>query len=154
MDTFLCLAKAGCQWGELTGGFLPYKTVYQVFAAWNRKGVLAAIHYRLRAYSREQARPRCGSTEAIIDSQPVRSTGLAEEVGYDAGKKTKGRRRFNMVDTLGHILSILITPAAHPDREGAKEMAYESLCPHDWMQKMWVDESYSGEDLARHVKGL
>jgi transposase len=59
-----------------------------------------------------------------------------------------------MVDTLGHILSILITPADRPEREGAKEMLDQSRCHHGWLRKLWVDGGFSGEDFANHVKSL
>ena len=106
VNALLYLAKSGCQWSLLPKSFPPYKTVYHIFAAWTREGLMAAIHDRLRAYARKQEGRRSRPTAAIIDSQTVRSAGLASEVGYDAGKKTKGRKRFIMVDTLGHILSI------------------------------------------------
>lgn len=154
VNALLYLAKAGCHWRLLPKSFPPYKTVYHVFAAWGRDGVMAAIHDRLRAFAREQVGRRSRATAAIIDSQTVRSAGLATEVGYDAGKKTKGRKRFIMVDTVGHILTILVTPADLPEREGAKQMLDESLCHHGWLRKLWVDGGFSGEDFANHVKGL
>lgn len=154
VDALLYIAKAGCHWHLLPKNFPPYKTVFHVFRAWTRNGTMAGIHDRLRAYAREQDGRRSRPTAAIIDSQTVRSAGLAEEVGYDAGKKTKGRKRFIMVDTVGHILSILITPADRPEREGAKELLDQSLCHHGWLRKLWVDGGFSGEDFAEHVRRL
>jgi hypothetical protein len=44
--------------------------------------------------------------EAIIDSQSVKSAAMvSESVGYDPGKKIKGRKRFMTVDTLGLVTS-------------------------------------------------
>jgi transposase len=97
-----------------------------------------------------QSRP----VAAIIDSKTVRSAGHAEEVGYDAGKKTKGRKRCIMVDTAGHILSLLITPADRPEREGAEQMLGHSPRHHGWLRKLWADGGFSGEDFADHVKSL
>lgn len=154
IDALLYLAKAGCQWSLLPKSFPPYKTVFHVFSVWTSNGTMAGIHDRLRAYAREKEGRQSRPTAAIIDSQTVRSAGLAAEVGYDAGKKTKGRKRFIMIDTVGHILSILITPADRPEREGAKEMLDESLCYHGWLRKLWVDGGFSGEDFANHVKKL
>lgn len=154
IDALLYIAKSGCQWNMLPQTFPPSKTVYHIFAAWNRDGIMAAIHGRLRAHAREQAGRRSRPTAAIIDSQTVRSAGLASAAGYDAGKKTKGRKRFIMVATLGHILSILVPPADRPEREGAKQMLEESLCHHGWLRKLWVDGGFSGEEFASHVKAL
>ncbi len=112
------------------------------------------MHDCLRAYAREQVGRRSRGTAAIIDSQTVRSAGLATEVGYDAGKRTKERKHFIMVDTVGHILTILVTPADFPEPEGAKQKLDESLCHPGWLRKLWVDGGFGGEDFANHAKGL
>ena len=95
--------------GRLPRNFPPYKTVYHIFANWCRNGVMAGIHDRLRGFSREREDRRSRPTGAIIDSQTDRSAGLAAEAGYDASKRTKGRKRFIILDTLGHILAILVS---------------------------------------------
>lgn len=154
VNALLYIAKAGCHWSLLPKNFPPYKTVYHIFAKWCRNGVMAGIHDRLRAFSREREDRRSRPTGAIIDSQTVRSAGLAAEAGYDAAKRTKGRKRFIMVDTLGHILAILVTPADRPEREGAKQLLDESLGHHGWLRKLWVDGGFSGEDFAKHVGKL
>jgi transposase len=59
-----------------------------------------------------------------------------------------------MLDTMGHILAILITPADRAECEGAKEMLDQSLCHHGWLRKLWVDGGFSVEDFANHEKGL
>lgn len=154
INALLYLAKAGCHWHLLPFNFPPYKTIFHIFKQWTTNGVLAAIHDRLRAYARRQAGRRCRPTAAILDSQTVRSAGLAAEVGYDAGKKTKGRKRFIMVDTLGHLLGVLVTPANKLEREGALELLEESLGQQGWLRKLWVDGGYSGEKFASNVKEL
>lgn len=84
----------------------------------------------------------------------MRPAGLATEAGYDAGKKTKGRKRFILVDTIGHIVAILVTPADRPEREGAKEFLDDALIQHGWLRKLWVDGADSGEDFSQYVKEL
>ncbi len=42
------------------------------------------------------------------------------DVGYDAGKKIKGRKRHVLVDTLGLLIMVVVTAASIPEREGAK----------------------------------
>jgi putative transposase len=116
--------------------------------------MMVGIHDRLRAYAGEQADRRSRPTAAIIDSQTVRSAGLAAEVGYDEPRKTKGRKRFLIVDTEGHSISLLITPADRPERDGAKQMLEESICHHGWLRKLWVNSGFSEESFASHVKSL
>jgi len=44
--------------------------------------------------------------------------------GYDAGKKVNGRKRHVAVDTIGLLLSVLITAAGVQDRGGAKPLLW------------------------------
>jgi Transposase DDE domain len=39
--------------------------------------------------------------------------------GYDGGQQVKGRKRHLLVDTLGLLLSVDVTPANTSDQEGA-----------------------------------
>jgi hypothetical protein len=58
---------------------------------------------------------------AIVDSQSVKSTGVgAEEPGYDAAKKVKGRKRPLLVDTQGLVLMAKVHRANVTDRDGIK----------------------------------
>ena len=41
---------------------------------------------------------------AVLDSQSARSSEGGEEIGYDAGKRVRGRKRHLLVDTLGLLL--------------------------------------------------
>jgi len=51
--------------------------------------------------------------------------------GYDAGKKVNGRKRHVAVDTIGLLLSVLITAAGVQDRGGAKPLLW-NLEPGTW----------------------
>ena len=51
-------------------------------------------------------------TVAIIDSKSVKNSATAtEQIGFDGGKLIKGRKRFVMVDTMGHLLWADVRPA-------------------------------------------
>ena len=50
-------------------------------------------------------------TYAIIDSQSVKTTGKAEQKGFDGGKKVKGRKRHILVDTIGNLLGVVVHAA-------------------------------------------
>ena len=47
---------------------------------------------------------------------------VSKSVGFDAGKKIKGRKRFMTVDTLGLVLRVLVTSANVGEREGGKKV--------------------------------
>ncbi|WP_443075323.1 transposase [Streptosporangium sp. NBC_01469] len=42
--------------------------------------------------------------------------------GYDANKKTGGRKRFVVLDTLGLSMAVMVRPAGVQDRAGATTM--------------------------------
>ena len=91
---------------------------------------------------------------AILDSQSVKSDGHGGEVGYDAGKRIKGRKRHLLVDTLGLLLGVAVTPASTTERAGAQIVLGRVLGWFPWLRILWVDGGYTGETFARWVKGL
>lgn len=52
-------------------------------------------------------------TYSLIDSQSVKTTGAADERGIDGGKKTKGRNRHIVTDTMGHLLAVIVHANIH-----------------------------------------
>jgi transposase len=77
----------------------------------------------------------------------------AGESGYDAGKKIKGRKRHLAVDTLGLVLSIMITSAATQDRDAAKNLIGALVELFGRLQIVWADGAYLGA-LIQWVKQL
>jgi putative transposase len=67
--------------------------------------------------------------------------------GYDAGKHVMGRKRHILVDTLGSMLGILVTPASISDPAGAKQLLSKlgGFCKN--LRKIWADGTYRGELL-------
>jgi len=68
------------------------------------------LHDRLRDWTRiEQERHRSPS-EAIVDSQSIKSAAMvSQSVGYE--QTHQGRKRFLTVDSLGLVLRVLVTTA-------------------------------------------
>jgi putative transposase len=150
-DALLYLVRAGCAWRLLPRDFGPWQTVYHYFRHWTRQGYWQAIHDVFRSAVRDQAGKRGQPTAAILDSQTVRSADQAGERGYDAGKQTKGIKRHVLVDTLGLLLAVCITPADVPERQGARRLLGPVLAGFRWLRCLWADQGYSGEELAGWV---
>jgi hypothetical protein len=51
----------------------------------------------------------------IVDSQSVKTVAASEGRGYDGNKKTKGRKRYVVVDTLGNLIQVLVHAANEHD---------------------------------------
>jgi putative transposase len=79
------------------------------------------------------------------------------EVGYDAGKQVKGRKRHILVDTLGLLMVVVVTAANLPEREGAKlvfAVAAQMKTKFSRLIKIWVDGGYRGEGFMRWVMDI
>ena len=58
-----------------------------------------------------------------MDSQSVKTTEESGGIkGYDGRKQVKGRKRHALVDTLGLLLSVYVTPANPSDQAGARRL--------------------------------
>jgi putative transposase len=49
-----------------------------------------------------------------------------QDVGSDADKKTKGRKRFTLVDPLELLIAVQVVAADTPERQGAKQFRKRS----------------------------
>ena len=107
----------GCKWRDLPGDLLPWSTAYTYFRNWREDGPWTVLHHRVRGWVRADAGRPESSSEAILDSQSVATATMVNKaVGFDAGKKTKGRKRHAVADTLGLLLCVVCTAACLPER--------------------------------------
>ena len=90
-----------------------------------------------------------------MDSQSVKTATQTQAKGYDAGKRVNGRKRHALVDTLGLIIGVLVTPADTPDRDGLMGVlsAYFATGVKR-LKKRWVDGGYRGDVLKAWVAAL
>jgi len=152
LNGILYVLKGGIPWRLLPSGFPPWKTVYHVFWTWTRDHTWAAINDVLRIGVRREEGRRDEPSAAVLDSQSVKSDGHGGVVGYDAGKRIKGRKRHVLVDTLGLVLGVTVTPASCPERQGAQTVLEQVA---DWLtrlRRIWVDGGYTGEAFSDWVK--
>jgi putative transposase len=97
---------------------------------------------------RQQEGRNLEPTAGIVDSQSVKGSTQGGGYGYDAGKKVKGRKRHVLVDTLGLILAVEITPASVQDRDGAVPVIQSAALEHSEIRKIWADGVYNGQPIA------
>jgi putative transposase len=154
INAILYLVKSGVQWRLLPKNFPKWQTVYHHFRQWTRNGLLARLNDRLRAKVRKSVGKHAQPTAASLDSQTVRSSAHGGQVGYDAAKKTKGRKRFLLVDTLGLLLGVTLEPASCPERKGARTLLATCLADFPILRKLWVDGGFNGSEFADWVKTL
>ena len=154
LNAIFYIVKGGIQWRMLPSDFPAWKTVYHVFRQFQTDNTWEKINGLLRAKVRKKVGKDCRPTAGILDSQSVKSDPHGGVVGYDAGKRIKGRKRHILVDTLGLLLGIEITPADKPERDGAKDLLTRILPWLGWLKLIWVDGGYSGSAFADWCRGL
>lgn len=145
----------GCRWRSLPGDFPNWQTVYTYFRNWRKDGTWVRIHDHLREWVRVDHDREPSPSEAIIDSQSVKSAAMVSQaVGYDAGKHVKGRKRFLTVDTLGLVLRVLITAASVGERQGGKQVLLKVKQMGTTMSRLhtiWVDAGFDGNPFMQWV---
>jgi len=143
INTILYLNRTSCQWDMLPHDLLPKSTVYDYFAAWRGDGTWQRMMDAVREQVRLKAGREATPSAASIDSQTVKTTEQGGEHGYDGGKKINGRKRHILVDTMGLLLTVLVTSAAVDDGVAAPQVTGQ-LDPKDYprLQKLWGDNKY------------
>ena len=99
-----------------------------------------------------------GEWACFIDAQSVKSweKGGAhiDPLGYDAGKKIKGKKRHVLVDTHGLVLHDIVTAADIRDRDGDVWLldTLFGLCP--LLLKLYADGGYQGPESRKSIKAV
>ena len=155
LNAIFYILVEGVRWRALPGDFPAWPTVYTYFRKWRKDGTWLQIHDRLREWVRIEQDRQPSPSEAIIDSQSVKSAAMVHEaVGYDAGKQIKGRKRFMTVDTLGLILRVLVTAASVGEREGGKQVLNRVKQMDKKVFRLhtiWTDGGFDGEPFMKWV---
>jgi transposase len=148
----------GVRWRSLPSDFPAWQTVYTYFRNWRKDGTWLRIHDHLREWMRVAQERQPSPSEAIIDSQSVKSAAMVSKaVGFDAGKLTKGRKRFLSVDTLGLVLRVLVSAANVGEREGGKQVLkrVKKMAPAvSRLHTIWVDAGFDGEPFMQWVMNV
>lgn len=78
-------------------------------------------------------------------------------MGYDAGKKVKGRKVHALVDVEGLPLRVIVHSAGMQDRDGAALVLDKIRKRFPWLELVWADGGYNArqvEDAAARSPGL
>src|ERR1700710_1870293 len=98
------MARSGGGWGMLPTNFGPWQTVYWWFRRFVRRMLFQTIHDVSLMLDRERVGREASPSGGVIDSQTVKAPHAPNGGGYDAAKRTKGRKRHIAVDTDGRLL--------------------------------------------------
>ena len=68
-------------------------------------------------------------------------------MGYDAGKKLKGRKLHALVDTEGLPLRVVVHSAGIQDRDGAALVLDRIRQRFNWLELVWADGGYNAHQV-------
>ncbi|QHI99504.1 IS5 family transposase [Xylophilus rhododendri] len=144
LDACCYILRTGAPWRYLPKDFPHWSVVLKTFRRWVLAGRFEKMQERLRQQWRQRmGRPPDPST-VIIDSQSTRSSPQGGTQGYDAGKKTKGRKRHILVDSLGLVVALVITGAHVHDSVAAQTLMQQACAKTCTIKHLYADSSYGG----------
>jgi putative transposase len=149
------MLKTGCQWRMLPNDFPKWQLIHYYFNKWKLDGMIEEIHEILRDKTRKDAGRECSHSHGLIDSQSVKTTrsgGLCR--GIDGGKRSKGRKRHIIVDTMGLLLAVVVHAANIHDSKGAPFVLSELRSRFSRLVKIIADGGYRGEPVENTRKAF
>ena len=148
------LVKSGAPWRLLPHDFPPWPTVYQQTQRWFRAGCFEAIAHDLRTLLRLASGREPAPSATILDSRTLQSTPESgARAGYDGARRRKGSKVHAAVDTLGHLLTLHVTPADQQDRDQVAQLTQEvQEVTGQNVEVAYVDQGYTGESAQEQAQ--
>src|SRR5512137_3177075 len=105
------IVRTGTQWRFMPNDLPPWHTVYQQTQRWIKADVFEDMVNDLRMLLREIAGRNPQPSAAVFDGRTLQSSPESgARAGYDGHKRKKGAKVHIAVDTLGHLLALVVTP--------------------------------------------
>jgi transposase len=150
-DGLRWMVRSGAQWRMMPNNFAPWYTIYQQTQRWIKAGVFEAMAHDLRALLRQALGRNAQPTAVIYDAQTIQSTPESgARAGYDGHKCRKGSKIHIAVDTCGHLMSLVVTPANEQERAQVSELsrAVQEATGQN-VTIAFVDQGYTGDAAAK-----
>src|SRR6185437_16157168 len=144
------IVRAGAPWRLLPTNFPPWPIVYQQTRRWMEAGCFEALVHDLRLLLRLLA-GRTGQPSAVIlVARTVQSTPESgARAGYAGHKRRKGSKVHLAVDTLGHLLALVVTPANEQERAQDADLARQVQdVTGETVELAYADQGYTGPEPA------
>lgn len=145
------MVRSGATWRMMPNDLPPWHVVYQQTQRWLKAGVFEAMVHDLRALLRIAAGRAEQPSAVILDSRTLQSSPESGgRAGYDGAKRKKGSKTHVAVDTLGHLLAVLVTPANAQDRAQVAALAQQVQdLTGQHVELAFVDQGYTGDEAAQ-----
>lgn len=127
--------------------FPPWQTVYWWFRRFVRLLLFRTIHDIAVMIDREREGREASPSAGIVDSQTVKAPAAGGTRGYDAAKKTVGRKRHVAVDSNGPLLMVNLTTADISDSAGTQAILDALRKRWSWIRHLFADGAYDRRRL-------
>ncbi len=128
--------------------------MYYYFKRFSHDATLERLHEALYRKTRQLEGHQDSPTFAIVDSQSAKTGPDARgDVGYDAGKKVKGRKRHILVDILGLMFKGKVHSAGIHDRDGLAIVCERFTSCFPAIKGICADGGYQGP-IAQNASPL
>jgi transposase len=160
LDSILYVLVSGCAWRLMPHDLVPWDAAYRWFRDWSADGTWDRVHDALRDRVRDAEGRHRQPSAAVLDAQSVKTHEGGQAIGYDAGKRVRGRKRHLLVDTLGLLLAVAVTTASLQDRPGGRALLTAARPRYPQLTRVWADGGYANVvdtgliDYARDELGL
>lgn len=150
------VVRSGCPWRWLPNDLPPWEMVYQQTQRWIKAAVFEDMAHDLRVLLRGVSGRKEHPSAAILDGSTLQSTPESgHRGGYDGAKRKKGTKVHIAVDTLGHLLALVVTPANEQERDQVAELCKQvQQVTGESVSHAFVDQGYTGsapmEAAAQH----
>jgi Transposase DDE domain. len=122
---------------------MPWDAAHRWFTKWRRDGSWDRIHDEQRRQLRIGAGRDPVPSAAVIDAQSIKTNEGGKARGFDAGKRTTGRKRHVIVDTMGLLLVVAVTSASVQDRAGGRTVLARLAATFRTVSFVWADGGYA-----------
>jgi transposase len=149
------LVKTGAQWEYLPHDFPPPHLVREQARRWMQRGVFEDLVHDLRMMLRGLGRRNEQPSAAVYDGCTLQSSPESgKRARYDGAKRRKGSTVHMAVDTLGHRLALLVTPADEQERAQVAELskAVQAVTGKQ-VEVAFVDQGYTGLQAEQAAAG-
>jgi transposase len=148
------MVRAGSSWRLIPHDLPPWHAVYQQTQRWIKAGVFEEMVHDLRELLRLLSGRNAQPSAMILDSRTLQSTvESGHRAGYDGGKRKKGSIVHFAVDTLGYLLTLVVTPANEQDRAQVEALAQQvQEVTGESVEVAFVDQGYTGEQPAEDAQ--